>query len=73
MATIVFGGGHELKVREDASTVIQHASAAAERTENLGLGFTDGTTLNVAGWFSATAESGAMIPVRPDTIAYILP
>jgi hypothetical protein len=73
MATIVFGGGNDLRVQEDAATVIQRASAAADHSENLGLGFTDGTKLTVAGWFSVTADNGATIPVRPDMIAYVLP
>jgi hypothetical protein len=73
MATIVFGGGHELRVHEDAPTVIQRVSAASDGSENLNLSFTDGAQLVVKGWFSVTADAGATLAVRPDTVAYVLP
>ena len=73
MATIVFSGGHELKVREEAAAVIRQASAAADRSEKVNLEFTDGKKLAVEGWFTVTDGHGALLPVRPETIAYVLP
>lgn len=73
MATIVFAGGHKLAVQEDPSTLVQRITAAAEQTTDLNLQFNDGEQVIVSGWFSVTQEDGQMLPVRPDTIAYVLP
>ncbi len=73
MATIVFAGGHTLKVRGDPSTLVQRISTAARGGENLNLQFTDGKQVIVQDWFSVTQEDGEMLPVRPDTVAYVLP
>lgn len=73
MATIVFAGGHKLAVREDPSTLVQRISTAAAGDTSLDLQFTDGRKVMVQGWFSVTQENGEMLPVRPDTVAYVLP